>query len=201
MTALVFPTVHSKVAWNNWLAQFVGKQKLEAFVTALFAPMDDIEQALSDLEFKRGVFTAQGVQLNGVGEIVGQRRYVPGAFLLPFYGYEGQPAVTGYNQARYRRQGESNEDSTNVVGDNIYQQLINWKIIVNSASGTGEDIIRAMRAIFPDAVKVIVTMPDPRHVNVAITTATIPSPIFADDVQRFVPKMAGHRVTASVTQA
>lgn len=201
MAALVFPVVHSQVAWNNWLAQFVGKKKLEYFVTSLCLPLDDIETALHDLEFKRGVFTSEGKQLDGVGDIVGQPRFVPGAFLLPFFGYEDQPAVTGYNQARYRRRGESNEDTTNVVGDNVYQQLINWKIIINSASGTIDDIIRAMRAIFPDAVSVVVTMPEPRHVDVAVTTLKPPSPIFENDVQRFVPKMAGHKVTASVVQA
>ena len=201
MAALIFPVVHSKIAWNNWLAQFVGKQKLEDFVISIFQPLDAIDLALRDLEFKRGVFTAEGKQLDGVGEIVGQPRYVPGAFLLPFFGYEDQPAVTGYNQARYRRRGESNEDSTNVVGDNVYEQLINWKIIMNSAAGTIDDVIRAMRAIFPDAVSVVVSMPEPRHVDVVVTTPKAPSPIFADDVQRFVPKMAGHKVTASVVQA
>jgi hypothetical protein len=200
MANLKYPVVHSAIGWHNWPAQFVGKRRLEAFVLAVQKPLDDLDTVLSDMQTKRGVTTSVGKQLDGVGEIVGQPRYVPGAFLLPFFGYKGQPAITGYNKARYRREGESNEDTTNVIGDAEYQRLINWKIIMNSAAGTTEDVISAMRALFPDALTVIVTNPAPRQTKVVVTTKNPVSPVFATDLESYVPKLAGHSVIAEVKQ-
>lgn len=200
MANLTYPVVHSAIGWAHWPAQFVGKRRLKAFVLAVQAPLDELDTVLSDMQTKRGVTSSVGKQLDGVGQIVGQPRYVPGAFLLPFFGYEGQRSITGYNKARYRREGESNEDTTNVIGDVAYQQLINWKIVMNSAAGTTEDVIAAMRALFPDAVSVIVTSPAPRQIKVVVTTKGIPSPIFSIDLESYVPKMAGHSVIAEVKQ-
>lgn len=201
MAELTFPVAHGDIAWNNWPIQFVGKVKLEAFVRGIFVPFDELETALRDLTQKRGVTTSEGVQLNGVGEIVGQLRYLEGAFLLPFFGYEGQPSITGYDQARYRRLGESNEDAANVISDAAYRKLINWKIVVNTAAGTVEDVIRAMRAIFPNASKVIVTNPTPRHLNVRVLTSSSADEIFVSNATSFVPRIAGHTVSVSVETA
>ncbi|NEM19297.1 DUF2612 domain-containing protein, partial [Escherichia coli] len=130
--------------------------------------------------------------------IVGQPRYLAGAFLLPFFGYIEQPATTGYDQARYRRMGESNENAANLISDAAYQKLINWKIIENTSSGTVEDVIRAMRAIFPNAAKVKVTCPAPRKLNVEVITNGTPDEMFVRNVLTFIPRIAGHTVTASV---
>jgi hypothetical protein len=200
MIDLTIPVKHSDIVWNNWPAQFVRKRKLEALVYSVAQPLDSLAITLAHLQTKTGVFTSQGKQLDGVGAIVGQPRYLPGAFLLPFFGYESQPATTGYNQARYRREGESNEDTTNTVNDSIYQLLINWKIVMNTSNGTTEDVIRAMRAIFPDAVKVTVTMPAPRTLKVDVKTRNDVQPLFAANLQAFVPKTAGHTVIATVAK-
>ena len=54
MSLLNFPIVHSEIIWQNWLAQFEGRQQLEDFVKALAAPMDIASQALEDMTYKRG---------------------------------------------------------------------------------------------------------------------------------------------------
>lgn len=162
--------------------------------------MEGIEAALYQLQESRGVDSSEGVQIDGVGDIVGQSRYVPGAFLIPFFGYEEQRATTGYNQARYRRIGESNEDEAGQMTDADYKLLIKWKIVVNSSHGTIPDVIKAMRALFPNAVKVKVTEPGTRRINVEVITSTPPNPIFAMNLQVFVPKMGGIRVTATARQ-
>lgn len=200
MPAISLTAKHVDILWQNWHNQFNSKPKLEAFFKGLAKPMEGIEECLRQMQDLRGVNDSQGVQLDGVGDIVGQNRYVPGAFLIPFFGYEEQRATTGYNQARYRRIGESNEDETGQMTDADYKLLIKWKIVVNSSHGTIPDVIRAMRALFPNATKVKVTEPGTRRLHVEVITSTIPNPIFAMNLQAFVPKMGGIRVTATARQ-
>ncbi|ALH46227.1 putative structural component [Pseudomonas phage POR1] len=200
MAAITFNAKHVDTLWNNWHNQFNTKPKLEAFFKGLAKPMEGIEAAYAQMLQARGVDTAVGAQLDGVGNIVGQERYVPGAFLIPFFGYEEQRATTGYNQARYRRIGESNEDESGKMTDADYALLIKWKIVVNSSNGTIPDVIKAMRALFPNAVKVKVTEPGVRQMNVEVITPTTPNPIFATNLEAFVPKMGGIRVTATARQ-
>ena len=198
MSVLSFPYFHSQIVWANWLAQFEGKGQLEDFVKSIASPLDILSVALDDMTYKRGPATAEGIQLDGVGIIVGQPRAIQGAFLIPFFGYEGQPSVTGYDQARYRRLGESNEDVNSRLGDLEYRKLIMWKIAVNSASGTIPDIIRALRIIFPEATKIIVTSPAPRAVDVRVQVSRAPSPLAENNLLMFIPKAAGVRVTAQI---
>lgn len=198
MAELSFSIKHTDVMWTNWLAQFVGKKKLEEYVKSFCVPFDTLETTLDDMTNKRGVDTAVGAQLDGVGVIVGQPRYVPGAFLLPFFGYLGQPSITGYDQARYRRMGESNEDANSYVGDPEYRTLIKWKIAVNSAGGTIPDIIRALRVVFPNAVRIIITEPATRHVDVTVRLDRQPNQVFANNLEMFIPVQAGVRVTARI---
>ena len=51
-----------------------GKEKLEALIAALVTPMQDIETALFDLYVGRLLDTAEGIQLDVIGKIVGQAR-------------------------------------------------------------------------------------------------------------------------------
>lgn len=198
MAIVNLPVLHSEQLWQNWLLQFDNKEKLRAYVTSLAEPLDDISATLNDMTYKRGVDTAVGAQLDGVGVIVGQPRYAEGAFVLPFFGYLGQPAVTGYDQARYRRLGESTEDINQSIGDTEYKTLIRWKIQANSSNGTIPDIIRALRAVFPQAVRIRVQEPGARKVHVIVVLNRQPNPIYQNNLLSFIPKLAGIKVTAEI---
>lgn len=54
--------------------QFRGKAKIEALLSALASPAQDLENALWDLLTLRGVMTASGVWLDKLGALVGQAR-------------------------------------------------------------------------------------------------------------------------------
>ena len=198
MSVLTFPAVHSDIYWQNWPAQYVGKQRLESYVTALASPLDLLDSTLEAMATQRGINTSYGAQLDGVGVIVGQPRYVSGAFVLPFFGYEHQTATTGYGQARYRRMGESTEDVSNTIGDPEFRTIIRWKVVANSSAGTIPDIINALRVIFPNAVRIKVSEPSPRLVNVVVQLRTTANPLFANNLESFIPKMAGVRVNAFI---
>lgn len=67
-------TDHADQAKARLSQQFIGKTKVEALVDALLAPIQDLETALWDLLTKRQLDTAEGQQLDDIGEIVGEQR-------------------------------------------------------------------------------------------------------------------------------
>ena len=86
-------TDHGSIAWGNNLMQFKQSRQFECLVKSLFAPVNVLHTAFYDLLHKRGVDTAQGAQLDGVGRIVG---------LPPQFG--GTRSDSNRHQARQRRQ-------------------------------------------------------------------------------------------------
>jgi len=135
-----FPYVHSEIAWSHFLAQHEDKLNTEAFVKAFYPPLDILDTAESDLLNKRWIETAEGLQLDGAGNIVGQSRSVEHIVFLPFFGFVTQPAGTGFSQARIRHIREPYAISR-VMLDEEYRVAIQQKIKLNNGYGTAEDII------------------------------------------------------------
>jgi hypothetical protein len=136
-----FPHIHSDVAWSHFLAQHLGKVNTENFVRAFYPPLDLLDTAQSDLLTKRWIETAEGIQLDGIGSIVGISREISEIVFLPFFGFTAQPAGKGFNQARIRHDREPYAGSR-FMGDIEYQAAILDKIALNNGHGTAEDIIR-----------------------------------------------------------
>lgn len=67
-------TDHTVAALARLPQQFKGKPKLEAFISALVDPIQDIENAMWQLLTERAISTAVGSQLDAIGFIVNQER-------------------------------------------------------------------------------------------------------------------------------
>lgn len=67
-------TNHVEQALDRLTQQFKGKPNVETVVSALASPTQDIEDALWQLFSERDVETATGVQLDAIGNLVGQPR-------------------------------------------------------------------------------------------------------------------------------
>lgn len=65
---------HSAVALTRIVSQFYNSPKLKALLSAIVAPLNVIETDIDDLKTKRWLDTAFGVQLDGLGSLVGERR-------------------------------------------------------------------------------------------------------------------------------
>jgi hypothetical protein len=137
----------SETAWGHFLIQFEGKPYVKEVVTAIFEPLDMLAKAYEDLRTKRGVETAEGKQLDGVGEIVGVSREIPQGVYLSYFGFREQPAGRGFGQARMRRAGDPIAYSA-YAPDSEFRQMIKAKIRLNNSFGSSEDIIAATREIF-----------------------------------------------------
>lgn len=137
---------HGEVAWSHFLAQHVGKLYTESFVKAFYPPLDYLDSAQQQLYTLRWLETAQGVQLDGIGYIVGQSRVLESSVYVPFFGFITQPAGRAFGVARMRRKGEPYADSA-TMGDADYRAMIRVKIGLNNSHGTTEDIIKAVEGI------------------------------------------------------
>lgn len=132
---------------SRLLAQFEGKTRLEGVVGVLGDSLNAFEKIMDDLEFKRWIDAAEGVQLDGLGQIVGQSRIIPSAILIPFFGFENQPSGRGFGVARFRHRFESST-STSTLGDESYRMLIKAKIFKNTSICTPEQIISACAFVY-----------------------------------------------------
>ena len=104
----------------------VATTNLQKLIAGLTSEATDIQTQLQNLITQRSLQTAEGVQLDGIGQIVGLER-IPGQ---PDDGaiIEGVP-VTGYRQA------------------------LEFQIFINGSSGVPEDVIAALK-FFTQASKV-----------------------------------------------
>lgn len=70
---------HVQQALDRFLEQYKGKEKLTALVTALVNQVQDLEDAIYSLDegrqlYNGTIFPSMGVQLDGIGELVGISR-------------------------------------------------------------------------------------------------------------------------------
>lgn len=184
-----YPKDQQKEAWDKVLRQHVNKPQTEGFFKSFFGPMSDIVQVAQDLRFKRGLETAQGKQLDGIGEIVGVGRSIPQSVYLSFFGYSSQDAGRGYGQARYRQENEIWATAYELP-DTEYRALIKAKIALNNGHGTTEEIISAVQNIF-GVERVIVRRLGVAHIQISIGRIPDVNGSVLDYFEKFIPVSAG----------
>lgn len=123
------------------------KPVLRAILTALGAEMDELNQAINDLKNKRWIDTAEGVQLDGIGEIVDRNRQIDKAIAVQVFGFQGQPNVVGFGQARFRGANESNLESY-ILDDTEYKLVLALKAMMNNSRATAEDTINSLKYVY-----------------------------------------------------
>lgn len=142
--------------YNNFLdeagelvtTQFEDKDVFNRYLRMLTYGTQEILSVTRDLMQKRSIDTAQGKQLDIIGNIVGMPRTLAQADVFPFFGFLGhvaaesfgsvfRPTIGGYWYSYGQKIGG---DVT--LADDMYRKLIKAKIIKNNATGTNEDLIK-----------------------------------------------------------
>jgi hypothetical protein len=120
-------------------------------VTDAWGSIYDFNLALP-LEFD--LDTAEGVQLDQIGEWVGQTRLIPGVLLVQFFGFSDNPAALPYGEegnasigGRFYNEGEP-IDETSLLADPEYRLIIRGRIVRNHAKGKTSDIVQAINFMF-----------------------------------------------------
>ena len=184
------------------LSQFHHAIKFNLFLTALLSPFADIQAALSDLLYKRHIDTAEGRQLDGIGDIVGVARPYVDANNNWYFGFTGQSKSKGFSQAPIRDAGVATQSTThNYMSDMDYRALIQWKIVANNSHGTTEDIIRACITLYR-AKKVEVKNLGGAEVKVIVTrNKAIQTFVFENKSEQWIPVAVGVGVTVEFVNA
>lgn len=192
-------TDHAQVMADKLLAQFGNSPNLEALVRVLGGRLNVLERVIADLQEKRWIETAEGVQLDGCGEIVAQPRSISSAIAIPFFGFRGQPAIRGFGKARFRRRYEPYLSSTKLQ-DPEYRKLIKAKVAKNISWGTTEETIASYQQIF-NAPQVILTEVGNAKIRIGIARElTEGERIFAQALNLFVrPGGVGSEVRSYFT--
>ncbi|KCB24850.1 DUF2612 domain-containing protein [Bordetella hinzii] len=181
---------HAEIAWGHWPGQFQGAPRLEALVKALLKPAQGLQGALRALYEDRWLETAVGKQLDGIGEIVGLPRVIDEAIYVRFFGFQGQPNVSGFGEARFRRTNERPVAGSATLLDPEYRKLLYWKIALNNGHGTIPEISRSLKPIF-DVDRVIVQNVGNAKIRIWVSRIPGPNDPLMANPYKWVPQAAG----------
>lgn len=133
--------------------QFLEADVFKRYLLTIIDGYADIQQCLKDLMELRSIDTAEGAQLDIIGNIVGQDRSLPGADLRDFFGFLGALGANSFGELGSSEGGifyslgdDLGEDVR--LTDNQYRTLIKAKIFKNSFRSTPEELITALNQIF-----------------------------------------------------
>ena len=138
---------------GHLIGQFHEKPVLAAVLETLGEELEEIAQAFRDLKEKRWIDTGEGVQLDGIGQILDRPRQIEEAVQLEFFGFRDQANAKGFEEGRFRDSWEGWLKSCN-LNDIEYRAVLWMKVFKNCSRGTAEDTIRSLKFIY-GAEKVI----------------------------------------------
>tara|TARA_R110000851_G_scaffold96792_2_gene209945 strand:+ start:26946 stop:27650 length:705 start_codon:yes stop_codon:yes gene_type:complete len=138
---------HETLAVSRLATQFRESTNLITYIKTLLLEANDLEEVFRQLLEDRWIDTAEGIQLDILGSIVGQPREILGEEILGYFGFainfeSGSlgsilnPSIGGV----FRSNSEPVTENR-VLSDPEYRVWIRARIAKNSTSSTPEDII------------------------------------------------------------
>lgn len=126
----------------------------DSYVQVLLKGKLELQEVFRQLMQERSLDTATGVNLDNIGEIVGQDRELLSVDVLDYFGFSGQVNAGSFGKLADPTVGAmfyslNSPDAGNVLlTDDIYRLFIKAKIFKNSMSATPEEFISAVMLIF-----------------------------------------------------
>jgi hypothetical protein len=135
-------------------SQHADKPKFAAMVQAVAGSIGDISTFIQSLSPAFDLDTAIGVQLDIVGQWIGQSRSVGGVLTLGYFGFSDNVVAENFGEegnasigGRFYEEGEP-FTSTAVLADPEYRTVLKAKILRNHYKGTTKEITDALNFIF-----------------------------------------------------
>lgn len=134
--------------------QFKEAPVFDKYLQLLIAESEELQLVLKDLMEKRSLDTAEGVQLDILGDIVGQPRTLINADLFIFFGFEGDWQADSFGSLNDPSigsvwwDGAASRFGNITLSDDLYRLLIKAKIAKNVTRATPEDLMNFSNFIF-----------------------------------------------------
>ena len=145
---------HKELAQSRLATQFRESLNLIAYIKVLLLEADNLESVFCDLLEKRWIDTAEGVNLDILGSIVGQSREFINAEIFEYFGFSDNSQAQSFGTlvdpgvgGRFRLVGEPTT-GIRELSDEEYRKFIRSRISRNSTKSTPEEIISQIRFIF-----------------------------------------------------
>lgn len=148
------PIDHKELAVSRLATQYRESVRLIAYIKSLLYEADTLERVFKDLLEKRWIETAEGVNLDILGSIVGQTREFIDAEIFEYFGFADNPIAQSFGTlsdpgigGRFIEVGESTT-GIRLLSDDEYRTFIKARIVRNATSSTPEEIIAQLRYLF-----------------------------------------------------
>lgn len=136
-------------------AQFRGKPNLQSLIRAFRD--SELDQASCDVLNKRGLNTAQGVQLDGIGEIIGLARPREAESDVGNFGFLEDGEANGFTSLTNISTGgffsQLNPPLTVPINDDKYRLAIKGKIFQNHTNMTVDQTLNILAIVFQADIK------------------------------------------------
>ena len=141
---------------SHLLMQFSQAVNMHIFLDALGQELDELTQALEDLQNKRWIDTGSGVQLDNIGVLIDRSREIAGSIQLEFFAFYDQPNALPFNVGRFRDTPSVEYLATSILDDETYRPVLWHKVAKDTTTGTTESTIESVKFIY-DAPYVTLT--------------------------------------------
>ncbi len=138
-------------AINRLAYQFSDSEKFKGFLTAFLQEYEELNISGLQLLNERYLDTAIGVQLDGIGEIVGLPRPKRDVDVAGVFGFLDDPTALGFGDLNDVTLGGNWWDGISPavpIGDDLYRLLLRAKIIKNQTAMTVDDTLRLISFTF-----------------------------------------------------
>jgi len=163
---------HKELAIKRLAVEFRESTNLIAYIKTLLVEADTLEEVFQDLLEKRWIDTAEGVQLDVVGAIVGQPRILVDATILFYFGFATAPGAQSFGTltdpnvgGRFRSKDELTTGNRTLTDDE-YRLFIRARVIKNSITPTLPALQDFLKFLFN--VDQVIIIDGKMHYNVQI---------------------------------
>ena len=146
-------TDYLTVARSRYTQQFKDKPIFDAYVKIVMQEIAELQTAFKDLKQLRDLDSAVGVQLDVIGDIVGQPRVLVDFTLSPYFGFDTAPQAKTFGTTAdvgiggYFKSVSDANGSPFEVDDDTYRFLIRARIAANISNTTPQGVMNALNFI------------------------------------------------------